>query len=268
MESLLISKPRSSPTYVVFSNDNSVINAISTLLGNSSKMFFNSLRFTSITVLKLCNNLYLLDIHGKRIKTKCPVQTIENILFSETVFDFSVFPLHGGAIEAGGKAHLFLAPTHAGKTTLITCLTQKGYPYINDDRILIDMDTLGIVPDVTPIQLRPESIPILKQYGYSINGNEIQIENIHRIVYLPENIVSSELQIGNIFFIERSQSENFYVNIQKDEAVRLLMTGLLSPKAYDGNRLKCAIRLASKCKRLVYSDMEFVSDLLKKKELS
>lgn len=222
----------------------------------------NPFQISIITVLKLYDNSYLLIINGKCINTRFPVQEIENIIFSEAIFDPSVFPLHGGGIETGGKAHLFLAPTHAGKTTLIAYLTQQGYTYINDDQILIDMNTLRVLPDIAPIHLRPESIPILKQYGYSINGNEIQIENIRRIIYSPTKITSSELQIGNIFFIERSRTENVCQTIQCDEAVRLLMAGLISPKAYDGNRLKCAIRLASKCKRLVYSDLKNVTDML------
>ncbi len=266
MESFLISKRRCYPTYVVFSNDNSIANAISTLFGNPPQIDSGSPQFFNITVLKLYDNSYLLDFHGKRIRTRFPVQVIENILFSETVFDPSVFPLHGGGIETGGKAHLFLAPTHVGKTTLIAYLTQRGYPYINDDRILIDMDTHSVIPDATPIHLRPESIPILKQYGCSINGNEIRIESIRRIVYSPKNTVLSALKIDNIFFIKRSQTENACQTMQCDEAVRLLMAGLFSPKAYDGNRLKCAIRLASKCKRLIYSDMRYVADLLEKEK--
>lgn len=207
---------------------------------------------------------YLVQYNDQLIETDLPIQIVQSIIFEETVYHPSLFPLHGGAIEADGQAHLFLAPTHAGKTTLIAYLTQKGYPYINDDHILIHMDTLKVVSRTTPIHLRPESVPILKQHGCYINGNVIQIENIHRIVYMPKNVVSTELPVGSIFFIERNQTENFCQNIKKEEAVRLLMEELLSPKANDGNRLKCAIQLAPKCKRLVYSDLQYIDDLLNK----
>lgn len=200
--------------------------------------------------------------NGQTILTDSPVQALQNILFEETDYQKTLFPLHGGAIETGGFAHLFLAPTHAGKTTLIAYLTKQGYPYINDDRILIDMDTLCVVPDPSPIHLRPESVPVLARYGCTVEGREIRVENIHRIAYLPEKIATAELPIRNIYFIERSERENSCRDIPRDEAVRLLLAGLISPKANDINRLKCAIRLASRCKKLVYSDMQYVSNLL------
>lgn len=252
--------------YVVSTNGTDVFNGLISLFGyESSKDILDSGKTVMISI-RSADNYYNVHYNGKTTITNSPVQTVYNIIFEEAIYHPFLFPLHGGAIEANGQAHLFLAPTHAGKTTLIAYLTQQGYPYINDDRILIDMDTLRVIPDAAPIHLRPESIPVLEQYECSITGKEIQVENIHRIVYSPENTVSSELQIGNIFFIERSQTENVCQTIQRDEAVRLLMAGLLSPKAYDGNRLKCAIRLASKCKRLVYSDMRYVADLLEKEK--
>lgn len=209
------------------------------------------------------NNLYCVCCDGHSIYTPHPVQSVNNLLFDKAQYNPNLFPLHGGAVESANCAHLILAPTLTGKTTLITYLTQRGYPYINDDCVLIDMDTLCVVPNISPIHLRPESIPVLEQYGCVIHGNEINIENIHRIVYSPPKIVSDELPVGNIFFIERSPSENSCHNIPRNEAVQLLMAALISPKAKDSSRLKCAIRLASKCKRLIYSDMRYVVDLLK-----
>lgn len=211
---------------------------------------------------------YQVQCNGQTILTDSPVQTLQNILFEETDYQNTLFPLHGGAIETGGYAHLFLAPTHAGKTTLIAYLTKQGYPYINDDRILIDMDTLCVLPDPSPIHLRPESIPVLERYGCTVNGREIRIENIHRIAYMPQKIATAELPIGNIFFIERSPTENDCREISRDETVRLLLAGLISPKANDVSRLKCAIRLATRCKKLIYSDMRYVSNLLKKGEFN
>lgn len=207
---------------------------------------------------------YQVQCNGQTILTDSPVQVLQNILFEETDYQKTLFPLHGGGVETGGYAHLFLAPTHAGKTTLIAYLTKQGYPYINDDRILMDMDTLCVLPDPSPIHLRPESVPVLARYGCTVEGREIRVENIHRIAYLPEKVATTELAVGNIFFIERSPTENSCRDIPRDETIRLLLAGLISPKANDINRLKCAIRMASRCKKLVYSDMQWVSNLLEK----
>lgn len=250
--------------FTVFCNDIHIINEIATLCGQDvSQTALTDNRETVITV-SAAGDHYVVCHNGKTVVTESPVQAVKNIIFEETVYDPTLFPLHGGAIEAGGTAHLFLAPTHAGKTTLTAYLTHRGYPYINDDCILIDMDALSVLPNAEPIHLRPESIPILNKHGCFINGSEINIENIHRIAFLPSNSVTAAMPVGSIFFIERSAGENYCKNIPKDDAVRLLTASLISPKAADIRRLKCAIKLASKCKKLVYSDMRYVSDLLEK----
>ncbi len=210
-----------------------------------------------------CGASFLVRCNGQTVTTDSPIQAVLNLMFDEAVYCSNLFPLHGGAIEASGTACLFLASTHVGKTTLIAYLTQSGYPYINDDHSLIDTDTLFVVPDITPIHLRPESLPILGQYGCPIDGAAMKTERIDRIVYTPGRTASAHLPIGHIFFIERSETENSCSPIEKSEAVKLLMAGLLSPRAADIKRLQCAIKLASKCKRLVYSDMRYVADLLR-----
>ena len=204
--------------------------------------------------------------NGREAVSAFPVQSILNHIFEQTIYHPSLFPLHSGAVEARGKAQLFLAATGTGKTTLTAYLTQKGYPYINDDSILIDMDPLSVVPDASPIHLRPESLPVLEKYGCSVNGTEVKVENIQRIVYRPEITADAPLPVGNIFFLERSERENTCVPLPLGQAVPLLMAGLISTKANGAARLKCAIRLAGQCRKLVYSDMRYVDDLLKKEQ--
>lgn len=210
-----------------------------------------------------CGASFLVRCSGHTVTTDAPIQTVLNLMFEGAVYRSDLFPLHGGAIEVSGTACLFLASTHVGKTTLIAYLTQSGYPYINDDHSLIDTDTLFVAADITPLHLRPESLPILERYGCTINGAVMKTEKIDRIIYTPEHTASADLPIGHIFFIDRSETENSCSPIEKSEAVKLLMAGLISPKAADIKRLQCAIKIATKCKRLVYSDMRYVVDLLR-----
>lgn len=203
--------------------------------------------------------------NDQAITTDSPIQTVLNLMFDEANYRSDTFPLHGGAVEVCGKACLFLASTKTGKTTLITYLTKSGYPYINDDHIIVDTDTLSIITDITPIHLRPQSLPVIKQYGYSIDGVTVKDERIHRIIYSPEGTELDTLPIECIYFIERDEKVNACSPIEKSEAVKLLMSGLLSPNAADARRLRCAIRLSGRCKRLVYSDMRYVAELLKSK---
>lgn len=43
--------------------------------------------------------------------------------------------LHAGAVEADGHAVLFMAPSHAGKSTLTDYFLQRGHPLITDDKM-------------------------------------------------------------------------------------------------------------------------------------
>ncbi len=199
-----------------------------------------------------------------QIETYTPLRAVLNIIFEHTVYDPNILPLHAGAVEANGKAFIFIAPTGTGKTTLIAYLAHKGYPYISDDRVLIDMDTLSVAVDITPIRLRPESVPILRDYGCNIDGHEVRVENINRIIYTPEAVAANDLPIGGLFFIERSDSENSCSPIPRSEAVQLIMQNLLSPGNAGSDKLRCAIKLAPSCEKLVYSDMTYVCDILAK----
>jgi len=174
----------------------------------------------------------------------------------------TVFSLHAGAVEVNGHAFIFIASTGSGKTTLITYLAEKGYPYISDDKVLIDMDTLNVVVDISPVHLRLDSIPILRKYNCEINGKELNIENFRRIVYTPNNVSSGNLPIGGLFFIKRSDTVNLCEKISKPEAVQLLMQNQHMHDANNSDCLKCAIKLANKCKRLSYFDMRYAAEIL------
>ena len=64
------------------------------------------------------------------------------------------YVLHGGAIVAGGKAHVFLGPGHVGKSTLALEAWLMGYEVLGDDYLLLDPQTVTIQPVPKPVKLR------------------------------------------------------------------------------------------------------------------
>ena len=263
---LIIKNKGWAQAYDIGCKERDVLDTLATLFGYDISQDVPCGEPTIKITVDIVNDCYRLRCNGYELFTSSPIQEILNIIFRETDFSPFIFPMHAGAVEANGKAHLFLAKTGMGKTTLTAYLTKQGYSYVNDDCILINMNTLYVVVDSSSLHLRPESISVLNHYGYEISGTEVKTEGIHRIVYTPQCTKSDFLPIGNIFFLERSQSENFCQPMPKEKAVQQLMESLISPKANDINRLKCAIRLAEYCKRLVYSDMQYVADLLEQEK--
>ncbi len=275
---LMLSHPGHVHPYIISADDIHILDALAILYGKAIAQSYDSLPpksvYISIEQIKdyvnnrTCNH-YRVRCKERTIMTDTPVQAVTNILFEESDYATNIFPLHGGAVEAGGKAYLFLAPTGQGKTTLTAYLAAQGFSYINDDSIIIDMNTDSVLPNLSPVCLRPGSIPVLKQYGCTISGTEINIEDIERIVYMPDNTVHTALPIGNIYFIERIQNDNdcnrnynACRHIDKSEAIQLLMSSLCSPDAVDISRMKYAIHSAEHCFRLIYSDMRYIADLL------
>lgn len=171
--------------------------------------------------------------------------------------------LHAASIVYNSRAYIFAASTGSGKTTLTAYLSESGYGYISDDETGIDMTSLCVHSDPKPLHLREESIPILRNYGIDITVPVTETESFRRIVYLPDSFAYGDFPIGGLFFIRRDESENSCEPVKPAEAVQLIIQNLLSPDVDMSACLHCAVKLAPKCKKLVYSDMSYVLETLK-----
>lgn len=195
--------------------------------------------------------------------TEHPIQLVQNIIFEHQEYSPEILPLHAGGIAAGGKAWIFLASTGTGKTTLITYLASRGCTYINDDRIFIKHDSLRCAAHVTPVHLRPESIPVLEKHDCHISGELLEIEIIRRIIHMPEAVATEDMPIGGLFFITRCENENCCTPLSGGEAVQRLMQNLLTSRG-GSTSLRCAVKLARYCRELKFSELSYVFDLIQK----
>ncbi len=197
---------------------------------------------------------YCVLFKEKAIYTYSPIHVIHNIIFHNTVYLETVFPLHGGGVVLNGESYLFLAASQTGKSTLIAYLTKSGFRYINDDIILIDMHSMSVLPYITPMHLRPESLSILNNYSCFFAGKNVTFEGYNRIIYTPDTFADTKVKIKSIFFLERTESKNSCVTLSKDEAILNLMQNLISPQAITPERLMFAMSLAHNCKIIYYSE--------------
>lgn len=202
-----------------------------------------------------------LDNENKIISLFAILSTLSNRLCSMTKSFFLL--LHAAAVMHNDHAFIFAASTGSGKTTLAAFLSESGYAFISDDEVQIDMSSLRVHSEPAPLQLRVESVPVLNKYGIDITIPITETESFRRIVYLPENHVSGDIPIGGLFFIQRSEIVNSYYPVPAGKAVQLIIQNLLSPDIDMSACLHCAIKLVPKCRRLVYSDMNYVREILK-----
>ena len=206
-----------------------------------------------------------LTFHGETIETPDPLHEIDRIMFEHTRYDDSVYALHGAAVEYGGAAYLFLASTTSGKTTLASYLANKGFGYITDDCILLNRGDYKIHPYNTPIHLREGGLEVLKNLGISPDTVCLEAKYASRYIYTPENCVTEPLPLGRIFFIERTEDENLVVPMRATESMTGLLHAPITDYAVTGDYLRFLSRLVKSqniC-RLKYSDMEYVSEVLR-----
>ncbi len=94
------------------------------------------------------------------------------------------FQLHAGAVVKDGKIILLPANHGQGKTTLTLSLTENRYRCLSDDIVLIDPETIGIVPFPRNFLIKDKSINELagshlidKKNGYYCKSEDILYYN-------------------------------------------------------------------------------------------
>lgn len=72
---------------------------------------------------------------------------------------------HGGAIRVGEHAVAFLAPSGRGKSTLTTAFARRGYPFLSDDCLHLDLTgpEVQAIPHANYVRLWEDSAAALGQ---------------------------------------------------------------------------------------------------------
>ena len=70
--------------------------------------------------------------------------------------------LHAAVLERGGRAVLLPAPPGSGKSTLCAALMLDGWRLLSDEMVLLDPQTLQVMPSARPISLKNRSIELMK----------------------------------------------------------------------------------------------------------
>lgn len=72
--------------------------------------------------------------------------------------------VHAAVVERDGLAALLPAPPGSGKSTLCAALIQRGWRLLSDELALIDMDTCQVRGMARPVNLKNQSIDIIRRF--------------------------------------------------------------------------------------------------------
>lgn len=73
--------------------------------------------------------------------------------------------MHSAVIEKNGFAAILPAPPGSGKSTLCGGLVSRGWRLLSDELGLISLDTAELMPLARPVNLKNESIEVMKQFA-------------------------------------------------------------------------------------------------------
>ncbi|MBE6693917.1 MAG: hypothetical protein E7589_04065 [Ruminococcaceae bacterium] len=212
---------------------------------------------------------YTVTVGSVSKKTSRPIFYLNRFLFENPSYSSDMLALHGGAVEHCGKAYVFLAATTTGKTTLTSYLVSQGCGYITDDCVLLERASLMIYPFAKPLHLRAGGVEVLKKYNALPPSLELlsEQEGNDRYVYTPQNSVEKPLPLGEIFFIERTESENSVFQMTGAEKIAALMRSPITVYPVTADYLHFLSKLGREFgKRLKYCDMNFVKEVIENYE--
>ena len=259
---LILSLPYQKPVHIE-TNDISLLHSFQMKFGNYVHIT-NSSKSIDIQI-AINENVYTIITSQRTCIASSPVNFVAKYLHENTVYSDKILAIHGAAVEYNEKAHLFLAASTTGKTTLCSYLVEHSMGYITDDCILIDRENFLVYPCTVPIHLRSGGVSILRRNHVALPNIKILMESGFepRFTYVPQKCVSSPLPIERIYFISRSDSENHLSDMATTHRMTELLRSPITNYPVDGNYLRLISRLAKlNCKKLVFSDLNYVKDVI------
>ncbi len=210
-------------------------------------------------VITRSGSAYTVTWGEERCETDDPLRLLHNRMFTNKRITQGIFALHAGGVEWGGKAYIFCAATTTGKTTLTAYLTQQGLGYISDDCVFVDQSSLAVYPCHTPIHLREGGYDVLQKLGAEPKSS-VKVND--RFVYTPDRLSPKSMELGGIFFIERTESENTLSSLEKVDAMRRLMLSPITVYPMGKDYITFLNRLTPYCRSMRYCDMKYVWEKL------
>ena len=219
----------------------------------------NTINKPVVQIFEAANNKYTIKYNNETIITDSFIKEFSDLLRQITVCISNVFVLHGAAIEYRNKAHIFLAPSTGGKTTLTSFLCEKNFGYITDDVTIIEKESLRLIPLNKPLHLRSKSLFLLNHI-YGVNPKTYKLDDgiTKRHIYLPNNMCTENIPIHSIYFTKRNDERNAITKISNVEKPIYLLKSFMFSQNVMLDILDINNLTQYPCYFLEYSDLRYV----------
>ncbi len=138
------------------------------------------------------------------------VFALEDFLLRDC-FDYvkDYFLVHGAALEKGGRVIVLLGEGGSGKTTLSVGLLKRGYRFLSDEVVAIDINTLGVRAFPRALNIKNGSLPLfsslepeLSLYSCSVSMDSEEEVSIHYAIPGAEFLAPKDVPfpVGLIIF--------------------------------------------------------------------
>jgi len=91
------------------------------------------------------------------------VSTLAHGLTRSMIDEAEALRVHAGGVARHGAAVVLPAAMESGKSTLTAGLVRAGFSYFTDEAVMLDWETLAVIPFPKPISLDPGSWPLFPE---------------------------------------------------------------------------------------------------------
>lgn len=160
------------------------------------------------------------------------------------------FIIHAAALEKDGKGIIITAASGSGKSTLCAYLVSQGWRLLSDELALISPKTMEMHGLARPINLKNQSIELMKPYYNSNSFSEIALDTHKGTICLLKPPQSSCLNAhvpvkpSHIVFVKYNEHEPCYVEpVEKSLALTEIIRNSFNFSLLNKRGFECARNL-------------------------
>ncbi|BCN27381.1 HprK-related kinase A [Vibrio alfacsensis] len=173
--------------------------------------------------------------------------------------------IHAASLEKNGKGIIISAPSGSGKSTLCAYLASQGWRLLSDELALIDVQTLEMHGMARPMNLKNQSIEVMRPYYDQTSFSKVAVDTHKGTVCLlrpPFESTKNAQQTALprlLVFVNYTPKEKMFIEpIDKPTALTEVIQNSFNFGMLNKIGFQCAKKLVKTCDAVYieYSDFE------------